>query len=341
MNSKKTKKTNKLLVVSLVILASLILVAIVSTGVSGSKSKSKQETITISMQGPITLSKCQPCHGNIDNFTNPRIYFSSIPAVGKTGHQLHLEKGITCSACHSEFPHSSAGTKRPPMDVCADCHQVAHGTYKMIATGACDACHPPAFNLKTRPASHFPVADWGVNHGKQTPAALEKCYSCHDLAFCTKCHKTPMPHPTFWLKDHKELGKTMEPDCTICHKGKAFCNTCHHIERKLLVVEECKKCHTDFTDSWQTLARNGERALSIHKGHVAKAYPCGTCHVMKKQQLQVNLFNLGDVRVHPTGAKTPTAAALTICADKGCHNAQDPGKPGLIIGNELCNLCHR
>lgn len=299
----------------------------------------------------IGSASCYPCHVDLNSFTSSRVIFSYIPNQKKSGHELHLNKGIDCWACHNEWPHQRGETKTPPMDVCADCHAVAHGQDKVIATGECSACHPPGFDLKQKPENHLKVK-WDVDHGKQSPDNLEKCYSCHSVAFCTTCHKAKMLHPVDWIVNHMDAAKQNKADCLICHKNEAaFCGGCHHEDRNRLLVITCIECHDDFDLSWKRLSTNGEKAMSVHKGHVAKKWKCNICHYSKKpkgkpEKVYFDLFWKGDVgkpkskRSVVQQKVTDCMASLQICNNKGCHNPQDPGKPGLIVGDELCKLCH-
>lgn len=334
----------------------------------------------------ITVSQCAPCHGsNFDNFKNPGLIFK---------HDPHLARGVRCAACHDEFPHTPMQVKKPPMDVCYNCHGLKHSSQGLIATGACNLCHPAGFTRL--PADHTPAfrakdhkAPASINyfscvacHGEQfcvtchnqknvvpgnhtggirvssgsaaTPtqiAALVKaqtnwkakhgheldkggCKVCHDNAFCTKCHKTPMPHPAQWLGDHKGISKTIPArvDCKVCHQGKTECSSCHHRfeETTLLTQPACTSCHPEYTKplselTWGIPIGLRSKGIVIHKAHFEMTrtdpFECNECH----------------------GRDYVTAKdcfSFELCYE--CHGRVRGGS--LIAkwgGQELCYRCHK
>jgi nitrate/TMAO reductase-like tetraheme cytochrome c subunit len=98
-------------------------------------------------------------------------------------HQGHVEmRGLECKDCHFNVVHTATGgTPRPPMGVCAMCH---NGT---TAPNACTTCH---VNPPSAQEAHPDLA-------LETHAAIGKgrardCYRCHHASFdsCTGqgCH---------------------------------------------------------------------------------------------------------------------------------------------------------
>lgn len=156
------------------------------------------------------------------------------------------------------------------MDACFRCHGREEGDLE--APRECSACHPADFDLV--PASHD-ASGWYTVYGesgghaksaKEESAGIDaarearaekgeakaehfesaaaetipssevnSCYTCHETTFCSACHKTEMPHPAAFKKDHGQSGYASPATCAKCHsrsaaeaKGTAFCNACHH-----------------------------------------------------------------------------------------------------------------
>lgn len=178
------------------------------------------------LSGNFTL--CPDCHSRFD------------ASVGKDGvlltafsHQLHFDQGAECEACHVVPTHREDGIAKPTMGKCFKCHSQDGGS---APPGACDACHPPGFDLK--PSSHD-EPDWlptgarldqvKAEHSVEALAEPEECAVCHAASFCVSCHKVDMPHPSDWVSAHPETARSVgSTACTTCHPDRNLCNTCHH-----------------------------------------------------------------------------------------------------------------
>lgn len=98
-------------------------------------------------------------------------------------HKDHVEmRGLQCKDCHFNVVHTArGGTPRPPMGVCAMCH---NGT---IAPDACTTCHtkPPSAQEAHPGLALETHADIGKGRARD-------CYGCHHAHFdaCTGqgCH---------------------------------------------------------------------------------------------------------------------------------------------------------
>ena len=355
-------KHKSILILCLLAVLLFTVLGISSKQLLAAKDKAKPDPKVLELTGPIYLSKCSPCHQNLDAWKNPGLIFN---------HPVHLKRGFECKACHLEFAHQPGGIiVKPPMDVCYECHSLRHIDVEkkenvLVANENCDFCHPSSFNLK--PANHtsdFIASQhkerakvdlkyclmchnrqgfcapchtskkaktephkspaWEQSHGKQPPEELAACTICHDDAFCTKCHKTPMPHPVLWVGTHSDY-KKMKADCYICHKDRSYCQNCHHkFENNLLIQENCdSKCHAEYKMPFVTIMNKG---FKIHKAHFhltqTEPYNCEKCHSL------LNKFPKG------TGC-----FPFEVCFQ--CHGQRRDGK--LIAkwyGEDLCYFCH-
>lgn len=82
----------------------------------------------------------------------------------------------------------------------------------------CDTCH------KIMPPSHKPVDQWLVNHPAAAQADTRACFTCHQAAFCEKCHVNHQPN---WLHDHPAYVQANgSAKCFQCH-SQSFCSSCH------------------------------------------------------------------------------------------------------------------
>ncbi len=101
--------------------------------------------------------------------------------------------------------------------------------------------------------------------GELKPSAqINSCYTCHVGSFCDDCHKTQIPHPASFKKNHSQAAYADTSVCAQCHarnaseaKGTGSCNACHHpastpdkpwVSSHPAVVRaqgtrECFKCH--------------------------------------------------------------------------------------------------
>ncbi len=350
----KTKLTTLLWVLVISVIASYCISY--SRGPLTAQDKPKPNPKVLELTGPVYLSKCSPCHRNLDAWKNPGLIFN---------HPVHLKRGFECQSCHLIFAHQPGGKiMKPPMDVCYECHGLRHSENGLVASEDCSFCHPQDFNLK--PANHITdfveskhkdraktdlkyclmchkrktfcapchtskdvktephkSPGWEQAHGKQDPDQLKACNVCHNDAFCIECHKTPMPHPVLWVGGHADY-KEMKEDCNICHKDRSYCQNCHHqFENNLLLQENCDRCHAEYKAPFVTISNKG---FKIHKAHFhltqTSPYNCAKCHSL------LDKFPKG------TGCYP-----FEVCFQ--CHGQRRNGK--LIAkwyGEDLCYFCH-
>ncbi len=265
----------KITILLCVLIGALLAVfSVFSKNLLAAKSKAMPNPKVLELTGPVYLSKCTPCHRNLDAWKNPGLIFN---------HPVHLERGFECKACHLVFAHQPGGKiVKPPMEVCYECHSLRHSENGLVASEECDFCHPSDFNLK--PANHtneFEASEhkerakkdlkyclmchkrktfcapchtsknaktephkspaWEQAHGKQDLQELQACNICHNDEFCTECHKTPMPHPVLWVGDHNMGFKQISRG--EFETLKDDCNICHK-DRSY-----CQNCHHKFENN--------------------------------------------------------------------------------------------
>ncbi len=220
-----------------------IAIAIVAVGTAAAYAQDAQiddEQLIIDLGGRVYGETCDPCHGNIADTGN----FSGEIIFGHGYHQL-----VSCSSCHSRFPHRPEGTERPTMKACWNCHGLQHGPMGELATGKCVDCHnTPERNL--RPAFHTP--DWkNKPHVEPGRANLQtQCMMCHDEAGCVDCHEDEVIKwdPGVDYKYDSSGG------CLACHGQELLKNAAGGSKSyQVIGVDEsahrdlsCQKCHIDY-----------------------------------------------------------------------------------------------
>lgn len=233
------------------------------------------------VQKPDMMS-CYRCHGVYHN------------GQGK------IAEGQNCLKCHPKSFELMPGDhtrkfikgahgKRSSADpaYCAMCHQ---STF-------CVGCHrgekvsPNAPGYAVIPADHRRV-EWRSQHGGQYLDGQGACGSCHTDQSCKRCHKTVMPHPVGWIKDHRPEGGVTAADCNVCHTDRNSCQKCHHqkVGRGELIAKNCTPCHDEMKKKPATSIKNkgfAEHAVhfNVHKVSVSggvpkkKPYTCDDCHI--------------------------------------------------------------
>lgn len=76
--------------------------------------------------------------------------------------------------------------------------------------------------------------DFATTHGTAAAAGEPKCSSCHEQAFCQKCHAAPARpgfHPPDFMARHGAQAFSSQTNCSTCHNREAFCKTCHENSR--------------------------------------------------------------------------------------------------------------
>lgn len=228
------------------LLIALTVVTVLAVGVSAAFAQTDaveidDQQLVIDLGGTVYAENCDPCHGNIADTDN---YSSSI--IFQHGyHQL-----ISCSGCHSKFPHQPEGTDVPEMKGCFACHGLQHGPMGELATGKCEDCHlTPVEDL--RPADH--VWNWAQKpHVEPGEKELQtRCMMCHDEPWCVECH------------DAEEV--RWEPKGAYAYDSAGGCLACHGNENLIKTSEgrpksyqvmgvdqsahaklSCQECHVDY-----------------------------------------------------------------------------------------------
>ncbi len=237
----------------LLVFGALAVGAIVERGSSQAPEtgrESERRVLVISDQ--VTEDLCTPCHGKASD----SIQTSDL----RYAHGPHLEQGIECSSCHTEFPHSEGNTAVPMMETCFSCHNQSHPAVGVIAPGDCTFCHTQT--MTGLPHSHTKEFING-GHGESTlQSGGLSCQDCHtDADFCVSCHQAKQAKPA-------------------SHAGSAPKGD------SVLATSSCGNCHAEFRRSFESLVSlpSAERSRGIltHRAHVLTetnaGITCSTCH---------------------------------------------------------------
>jgi hypothetical protein len=254
---------------------------------------------TVNPDAPGSREQCSGCHQDLDRFSRTgreagRIILS---------HSSHLKRGFLCVACHARSPHRPDGIARPNMRTCYACHGVSHGRQGLIASAACDVCHPKSFDLL--PVGHRPASTWTVSHGPKAGQDLSYCYMCHSMSFCVPCHNgkqkvqpavlaaleasgavdstgplagmvVPKDHHTQqWQAQHGKDFTAKGESCSPCHTGD-FCVQCH-------------KSPLPHPPNWQ--ADHGSVARRVGRAD------CDVCHADRSACQSCHHVSVGDTRL--------------------------------------------
>ncbi|MGZ4553296.1 MAG: NapC/NirT family cytochrome c [Mycobacteriaceae bacterium] len=153
--------------------------------------------------GTVAVSRCDLCHVEPASGTRPLTHTADWL-------QIHGSAGMlsTCTACHPQKPgeQSPAGAQYVSGLNCVSCH---HGILMP---------HPET---------------WLHEHGPVSVTKGEKsCGQCHDTkAYCSGCHRVPLPHPANFVATHPSVARSDADTCLNCHKVDN-CNACHLAHQK-------------------------------------------------------------------------------------------------------------
>ncbi len=209
----------------------------------------RETTGEIDLTAEVRASNCAACHARIAESRSPGLIFS---------HGAHLT--VACTSCHVRPAHEAGNTYSPPMQTCFACHGLVHGPQGILATGTCEDCHTPAFEL--RPATH--VETWA-----EEPHALaverggtNECMLCHDARLdCDSCHRElgldTAPVPPVYLRTIPV--PEPRPSVTVDPTGEA-------------TMGQCVFCHPDIDAGEQP------GLIFTHGVHIARDYRCQACH---------------------------------------------------------------
>ena len=274
------------------------------------KIKTSLKHYAVDKAGPVSISKCNPCHNNWDRVEYEKVRFY---------HQKHFARGVKCFFCHESFPHRRGYIVKPKMKQCFTCHSTEHGPGgDQLAPGNCLTCHRVKFK-QLRPDFHT-TAFMGGGHKTLAKKERSLCGECHRQSFCDNCHqlsKDSIPHPLGWRTKHgtvavaKSAGATKDtfacfnchkpqgpqhayqkaPSCAKCHKavvfphpqpwapkhgktaekvGKTVCYTCH--KNKTF----CNSCHNGITMPHNRNTWIGQHRLFLRDNPISK---CLGCHI--------------------------------------------------------------
>ena len=311
----------------------------------------KPASVKIYPSGPTNMAQCQYCHPDLDNIVPGRLIFA---------HAIHLSRAYKCEACHPKFGHSVDGPAKPDMQSCYRCHGLQHQGEGLIATEACDKCHPPGFKLI--PLNHTPEFIAG-DHKTRAGDDPEYCSMCHKTEFCVTCHQgrsksvngakaqiiPASHHKSNWLSQHGKLFLAKQGDCGACHDDTS-CRRCHkttmphppnwiqnHRPEPGISTADCNICHTDRTT-----------CQNCHHQRVATAElvapNCVRCHAEMTQQPPTSIMNkaFAEHAVHFNVAKVNGKPYRCFECHVGFGTSAAAKAVQLQAGHDLrlCYQCH-
>lgn len=248
-------------------------------------------------QGPLLAFTCNDCHASLAT----TMTVAAVKGV-KFSHGSHMT--YDCTACHPRFPHTRAGTERPTVQLCYNCHGLRHGPQGIIAGDDCEKCHPGKTRADLVPADHATADYAGKGHVAPAKDGLRtSCMMCHTQQQCDTCHYKADVSWETTLTFTYDAGN----GCLSCHKSElprlmepVTSSTLDSSAHRLLT---CAECHPDFryddkggaTKLWDVNAglacgadgchpkQNDEWAKSVHgtavlTGKDLTAATCGGCH---------------------------------------------------------------
>lgn len=283
---------------------------------------------------PVYKEACTlTCHGNIANTKN----YSSEIIFQHGYHQL-----VSCSSCHSRFPHRPETTvEKPTMKGCFDCHGVRHGPMGIIAADRCEACHKTPKN-RLRPAFH--TYDWeGKPHVE--PAFEEfnqRCAMCHQPASCTDCHQR---EGIRWTPAGG-WGYDSSNGCLSCHSNinltrqtqtgtKSFAVT--GLEHSAHSDLTCQQCHTDY--------RYDDKPNKSPLWNINVGQACADCHAQSDNEVHQAVVEQYNASSHGTALAGGNMDSATCASCHGGHFIYrldtDSAKKRLHASSyRMCGRCH-
>lgn len=249
------------------------------------------------------MSKCTPCHIDLDAFKNPNIV--------NFNHPVHFKKGIKCDACHVTWPHQPGGLVKPTMDACANCHQLEHSSQGKAAPSTnCGLCHPPDFKLK--PDDHDGADFSAKGHADAGETQIQKCLLCHTGNSCESCHDDNGVPPAP-AKNYRRIALWAPPT------GKGIKIT---LDVEPVEMWACQSCHLKLED-W----KNDRLVNFNHGAHFKKQIACDRCHKEWPHTKR--------------GTEKPKMEACVSChrLDHGDQSRLVVAEKG-SYSEEYCYLCH-
>ena len=244
-------------------------------------------------------------------------------------HAIHEEAEIHCTVCHNRVAHvqdfeltlTDPQTGEPNrkhedfmlMTACFRCHTLTGESVSgIVATGACEACHTPDFELM--PDNHneegfYTLYGESGGHAEMAnadtaaytlaradleepktgdpmyrqiqnlppAAAVGYCQTCHvEQEFCGGCHGLEMPHPADFNEQHVALGDANPDMCARCHNTTG--------DPKLNATA-CDQCHHPAGDPRRPWLADHAEAAHASPDIIADCYSChveifcSVCHV--------------------------------------------------------------
>jgi hypothetical protein len=165
--------------------------------------------------GRVARDACLRCHAEMDRVVSGKGF--------RIQHSACVSKSTGCDSCHSTHGSATRWRRQVVMEDCILCHLDKRAPTK------CDTCHPEKVQRQRLAAGPWQLThgpNWRELHGA---GSIETCVVCHAADYCTKCHRTPLPHAPDFASTHGKESLKPGQRCDSCHDRKRFCDTCHKI----------------------------------------------------------------------------------------------------------------
>ena len=271
------------------------------------------------------MMSCYRCHGLVPQRPGPRRRRPGLPQVPPQGLRAHAERP------HQEVHPGHAQQAREQATP-----RTARCATRRSSASTATAARERARTRRKPVIPHGPQGrEVAATHGDLFLDGKGACGACHDGPSCQRCHKTVMPHPADWIKDHKPQERHPErglqhlphgPDRTVRTAITASVK-----QRGARRRRTARPCHDEMKQKPATEIKN--KGFAEHAVHFnveeakGKPYKCYECHVD---------FGTSDAaqKLEAAGSRP----ALVLRLPRRARPVQHTIAP--YKGAELCFRCH-
>lgn len=241
-------------------------------------------------------------------------------------HDLHLEAGADCTACHFGALRSTESKDRilPAHPECEECHEIeeAKAGKKVDPPSACETCHIgfDSTAMKEPAKVIFPAPNLIFDHAVHTKQHKIECVACHgSFEGVQEATRQQLPKMELCLKCHD--GKYASETCSTCHPTQPSGRLQLTFASGLLRPMQGNPFGMDhgpryeFTHGTDATVRR-ETCMECHAQS-----ECNDCHDALQKPLSVHPNDF--ITLHPIQARQD----MTSC--ESCHRQQS-----------FCVACH-